>query len=158
MVTNEFVAKKLGEVLAFAKIGEEVFERGRRALEEVFTEKGINEMLHSVSEHRVAIENLAQDMGTTDITIPKSEKTADKLREMLRLYVGEKWDNPTELLEWHGFFEGAAIIHWKLVQGAAEALDHVRLKELAKTGLEFHENFLSEVSKQIKNVGAKKAL
>ena len=155
---SEFVAKKLGEVLAFARVGEEIFERGRVALEQVFTAKGVNELLHQISEHRVAIENLAEDLGTTEITVPKSEKTGEKLRKMLELYVGEEWDNPTELLEWHGFFEGAAIVHWKLVEGAAQALNHVTLKELAKTGIEFHENLLAEISKQIKYIGSKKAL
>ncbi len=155
---NEFTAKKLGEVLAFAKVGEEIFERGRQALATIFTEAGVNQTLHAISEHAVAIEDMAQDLGTTDITLPKSEKTAEKLRKMLELYVGEEWDNPTELLEWHGFFEGAAIVHWKLVEGAAQALEHVELKALAKTGVEFHEALLAKVSEKIKVVGGKKAM
>lgn len=155
---NEFTAKKLGEVLAFAKVGEAIFERGRAALNTVFTEHGVNQILHGISEQAVAIENLATDLGTTAITIPKSKKTGEKLEKMMELYVGEEWDNPAELLEWLGFFEGAALIHWKLVEGAAEALNHVDLKELVKIGINAHTELLKQVAEHIKTLGGRKAL
>lgn len=155
---NEFTAKKLGEVLAFARVGEEIFERGRAALNSVFTEHGVNQILHDISEHRVAIEALAAELGTNDITLPKSEKTAEKLRKMLELYVGEEWDNPAELLEWLGFFEGAALVHWRLVEGAGKALKHTDTVSLAKTGTSFHASLLNQVGEKIRDVGGSKAL
>lgn len=154
---NEFTAKKLGEVLAFANVGKEIFERGRMALEEVFTRDGVNNALHQISKHGIEIENLATELGSSEITLPKSKKTREKLEKMMELYVGEEWDNPAELLEWLGFFEGAAAIHWKLVEGAAEALDHVELKELANSGVGFHQELLSKVEQLIKDLGSKKA-
>ncbi|MBX4189932.1 hypothetical protein KW791_01370 [Candidatus Parcubacteria bacterium] len=155
---NEFTAKKLGEVLAFANVGKEIFEKGRMALEEVFTRDGVNNTLHQISKHGVEIENLAKELGTSEITMPKSQKTGDKLRKMMELYVGEEWDNPAELLEWLGFFEGAAIVHWKLVEGAAQALDHTELKALTETGVSFHQELLNKVSQLIKDLGGKKAM
>jgi hypothetical protein len=77
---------------------------------------------------------------------------------MMELYVGDQWDNPAELLEWLGFFEGAALIHWKLVEGAASSLDETQLKELAQTGTDFHQNLLTTVAKTIRELGGKKAL
>lgn len=154
---NEFTAKKLGEVLAFAIVGKEIFEKGREALEEVLTSEGVNQIIESVNAHANAITGLAGAEGTTDITLPKSEKTADKLRKMLDLYVGDEWDNSAELLEWLGFFEGAALVHWKLVEGAGQALEDDKLKDLAKTGVDFHHNLLAQVSEAIRNLGGKKA-
>ncbi len=154
---NEFTSKKLGEVLTFAKVGKEIFERGRKALGTVFTDKGVNQILHNISEQEIKITNLAEDLESTQITLPKSEKTGEKLRKMMELYVGEEWDNPAELLEWLGFFEGAAIVHWKLVEGAAEVLQKTELRELTRDGIEFHSKLLSDVSDQIKKLGYQKA-
>ena len=156
-MVNEFTAKKLGEVMAFARIGEEIFERGRNALDSVFTKGGVNKILHDISEHLIAIKELTKELGTAEITFAKCDKTGEKLRKMMELYVGEEWDNPAELLEWLGFFEGAAVIHWKLVEGAAQSLNHVSLKKLAKTGVGFHTDLLKDVGEKIKTVGNQKA-
>ncbi len=155
---NEFAAKKLGEVMAFARVGEEIFERGRAALEGVFTVHGVNQILHAISEHLVGLNDLAEVLGTAETTNAKCEKTSEKLRKMMELYVGEEWDNPAELLEWLGFFEGAALIHWKLVAGAAESLEHVDMQKLADTGVDFHQKLLADVGAKIHEIGAKKAL
>lgn len=154
---NEFTAKKLGEVLAFAVVGKETFEKGRNALTQVFASQGVEQILKDTADHANTITALAAGAGVSEITLPKSEKTAEKLRKMQDLYVGDEWDNPTELLEWHGFFEGAALVHWKLVEGAAEAIGHEELKKLARTGIDFHQNLLSQVSIKLKEVGGKKA-
>jgi hypothetical protein len=154
---NEFTAKKLGEVLAFAVVGKEIFEKGKDALTEVLTAEGVRNDTDRAQLHADAITGLAEEKGVSEITLPKSEKTAEKLRSMLDLYVGDQWDNPAELLEWLGFFEGAALIHWKLVEGAASALGDSKLKELASTGVNFHQNLLTQVSTSIRDLGGKKA-
>ncbi len=143
--------------MAFAIVGKEIFEKGKEALEQVLTPEGVSHIAESVNTHANAITDLAGTEGTTDITLPKSEKTADKLRKMLDLYVGDEWDNSAELLEWLGFFEGAALVHWKLVEGAGQALKDDRLKDLAKTGVDFHHNLLTQVSEAIRDLGGKKA-
>ena len=154
---NEFTAKKLGEVLAFAVVGEEIFEKGKEALTTVLGAGGVSRVVESAVAHASAITALATAEGTTEITLPKSEKTGAKLRQMLDLYVGDQWDNPAELLEWLGFFEGAALVHWKLVEGAGVALRDDKLKDLASTGVDFHQNLLAEVSTAIRELGGKKA-
>lgn len=154
---NEFTAKKLGEVLAFAVVGQEIFEKGKDALAQVLTQEGVAEASKKAGEHAQTIKNLAEAGGTSDITIPKSQKTGDKLRAMLDLYVGDEWDNPAELLEWLGFFEGAAVVHWKLVEGASSALKDAKLEELASTGVKFHQDLLLTVSERIRDLGGKKA-
>lgn len=154
---NEFTAKKLGEVLAFAVVGQEIFEKGKDALAQVLTVEGVAEAAKSMEGHAQAIKSLAEIRGTGEVTIPKSQKTGDKLRAMLDLYVGDEWDNPAELLEWLGFFEGAAIVHWKLVEGAGTALNDIKLQELAASGVKFHQNLLLTVSERIRDLGGKKA-
>src|SRR5258708_5403219 len=151
---NEFTAKKLGEVLAFAVVGKEIFEKGKDALGQVLTAERVDQIIKSASGHEDAIVMLAGGEGSRDITLPKSEKTADKLRKMLDLYVGDQWDNSAELLEWLGFFEGAALVHWKLVEGAGAALDDDTLRNLAITGVDFHQDLLTEVSRAIRDLGA----
>ncbi len=154
---NEFTAKKLGEVLAFANVGVEIFEKGKEALSQVLTPEGVGYVMENARGHARAITELAAAEGTSDTTISKSHKTGDKLREMLHLYVGDQWDNPAELLEWLGFFEGAALVHWKLVEGAALALKDDKLKDIAKIGVDFHHDLLTQVSESIRNLGGKKA-
>lgn len=41
----------------------------------------------------------------------KVNKTTNKLNSMMELYIGEKWDDPIEVLEWSSFFAGAAAAH-----------------------------------------------
>lgn len=154
---NEFTAKKLGEVLSFAIVGKEIFEKGKDALGLVLTPEGVQGVWDSASGHVQAITELAMTEGSSEITLPKSEKTAAKLRQMLDLYVGDQWDNSAELLEWLGFFEGAALVHWKLVEGTGQALDDDKLKDISRMGVEFHHNLLTQVSEAIRNLGGKKA-
>ncbi len=152
---NEFAAKKLGEVLAFSQIGVTVFEKGATALNTVLGEHAdsVVSSLKTQSENIIAI---AAEAGVIDITRLKSEKTGAKLLSMAELYIGDEWDNSAELLEWLGFFEGAAIVHWKLVHGAGEALAHQKLSELATEGITFHTDLLNAVSSAIEEYAKQK--
>ncbi len=155
---NEFTARKLGEVLAFSRLGVEIFEKGHQALEEGLPTSDIEATMSQLKDHVTRIESMAAKTGLDDVTLKKAEGTGNKLRSMLDLYVGDEWDNPAELLEWLGFFEGAAIVHWDLVMGAATSLNEPDLQELATTGREFHHAMLHTVEDSIKHLGAKKAL
>ncbi|MEK9157607.1 MAG: hypothetical protein AAB638_00260 [Patescibacteria group bacterium] len=154
---NEFTSKKLGEVLAFAIVGKEIFEKGKEALVQVFESDGVVKIIEEIEKHIATLTGLATTLNISEIAIPKSEKTSAKLREMLELYVSDQWHNPIELLEWLGFFEGAAIVHWKLVEGASKAINDAALIELSRIGLEFHQNLLDDVSTKIQAVGATKS-
>jgi hypothetical protein len=92
-----------------------------------------------------------------DITLAKAEATGTKLRAMRDMYVGDQWDNPAELLEWLGFFEGAAVVHWALVEGAGKGLQDQDLADLAKDGKSIHQNLLLAVEGSIKKIGEQKA-
>lgn len=154
---NEFTAKKLGEVLAFAKVGRETIDKGLRGFTQSFGEERVKEILESINSHTDLIHTIADSNSRLDVVEKKLESTGNKLREMRDMYVGDEWDNPTELLEWSGFFEGAALVHWSLVQGAAEETGNETLKSLATQGISFHKNLLNEIEGLLHSVGAEKS-
>lgn len=153
---NEFTAKKLGEVLAFSIIGKESLEKGKEGFVKVFGDdlEELKQRYEGISE---GIKEIVSDSEEKDITLNKAEKTSEKLRHMRDFYVGDEWDNSAELLEWSGFFEGAALVHWKLVEGAAESLESEGLKSLSEKGSEFHKEMLDKVSEKIKEIGIEKS-
>ncbi len=155
---NEFVAKKLGEVLAFAVVGKETFEKGKDAFVSVLGKEVLEDMIAETTKRVESIQAIATENQVQEIVNKKLEGTGKKLREMRDLYVAEQWDNPTELLEWSGFFEGAAIVHWALVEGIADALNHHTLKDLTKSAKEFHEMVLKNVEGELNGVGRKRAI
>ncbi len=161
---NEFVAKKLGEVLAFAEVGVETFERGRNAMQSAYGVERATQIIRDNKLHSEAIRKIADDNGVLEIVMKKLHGTETKLRAMRDLYVGDQWDNPTELLEWSGFFEGAAVVHWALVVGASEALltlthpmSHDDLILLANAGRDLHESILHDALNALHAIGKTKA-
>lgn len=136
---DEFSAKKLGEVLAFTKVGKDIINKSN-----LFTEK-----LDKFSGFEKEILKFVDIYKISEITLPKSEKTSIKLARMAEMYVGDEWDNPHEVMEWLGFFEGAAFVHWKLIEGVAAKLSDNELLSLTQQNIEFHKNFLEEVGKKI---------
>lgn len=152
---NEFAAKKLGEVLAFCRVGVETIERGHEAVSQVLED--VDGLANKLKDHATRIETIAENAGMSDVTLTKADGTGTKLRSMRDMYVGDEWDNPAELLEWLGFFEGAAIVHWALVEGAGKALTNGELEDLADKGKDLHEDLLEDVEDAIKKLGAKKA-
>ena len=155
---NEFTAKKLGEVLAFAVVGIETFEKGKIALVSVLGEDEVTKLISQSSKHRDVILKIAGVGNVLDIVNKKLEGTGMKLRAMRDLYVGDQWDNPTELLEWSGFFEGAAVVHWSLVKGAGERTNNQEIKNLAEEAVALHKEILDMAITQLHNVGMKKSV
>ena len=154
---NEFAAKKLGEVLAFALVGDETLEKGRSVLSPVLGENELTDILDKNRIHADELKKLAGELGVSEIVNAKFEKTGAKLREMRELYIGGEWENPTEILEWSGFFEGAAFVHWGLVKGVAETLNHELLMTLAEECMNFHHDLLDTISSELQSVGQAKA-
>jgi len=151
---NEFSAKKIGEVLAFCRVGIETLVKGRNALSPILE---VGKTITQIEDQEKIIRALVDAQSIGDITLPKAEKTADKLRAMRDMYVDGQWDNPAELLEWLGFFEGAAIVHFALVVGVADATKNQIIKDMASHGVHFHESVLTEVKKALEKIGEKKA-
>src|SRR6266540_2655870 len=123
LILNEFTARKLGEVLAFSRVGAETWKQAHPAFN--VPDSGadtISNLVRDLNAQAKQLEELAAEVEVAAITLTKAESTGNKLRQMRDLYIGDAWDNPAELLEWSGFFEGAAVVHWSLVVGAAESI------------------------------------
>ncbi len=153
MNINEFVAKKIGEVLAFTRVSTDTIEKGKTALTSIIGESQVMDMLEKNRIHGEELLRIATDAGVVDTTLAKAEKTEEKLKEMRELYVGGQWDNATELLEWSGFFEGAFIVHFALVRGAGEGLDNEPLITLANEGISYHYEILEHSESELGSVG-----
>src|ERR1700744_1265665 len=139
---NEFTANTLGTLLAFSHVGTDTYEKGRAALVEALGEEKVADIEEKNKMHADSITKLATDGGVIDTTLTKATATEEKLKKMRDLYVADQWDNATELMEWSGFFEGAAIVHWALMRGVAEGLDHAELLELTEEGVNWHYEML----------------
>lgn len=152
---NEFVGKKLGEVLAFSNIGIEMLERGEGALKD--TLPGYKGAKEAFSKQADEVKEVAESGGVGGVTAAKAEATGNKLRGMMETYIGDEWGNSAELLEWMGFFEGAAVVHWRLVEGAANSLGDGTLRRLSQEGVKLHRDLLSQAEESIAGVGSKRA-
>lgn len=153
---NEFVAKKLGEVLAFNQVGTDTYEKGGDALIATLGAERFADAEEKNRIHGEAVMKIATDAGMIDVTLAKAEKTGEKLKQMRDLYVGDQWDNATELMEWSGFFEGAAIVHWALVRGAAEGMNDETLLELSNEGVNWHYELLEMAEGELHSTGQNK--
>jgi hypothetical protein len=153
---NEFQAKKLGEVLAFEQIGIDTLTKAFEAYEIIFEASEVSRIEEQLTANAELIKEIAANAQVEDIVMQKSEKTGVKLRQMRDLYIGEQWDNPSEIAEWLGFQEGAAYVHWRLVEGAEKASHLPHLKQLAKGATDFHISLLELSSKYLEKLGKTK--
>lgn len=155
---NDFVAKKLGEVMAFAVLGNKTLEQGKEALlADVLSEDEFDRLKGLNETHQKKLEKFASEGGKSDVTLPKSDATVKKIGGMRDTYIGDEWDNATEIMEWMGFFEGAAIVHWALVSGAASALGNDELEELAEDAMTHHRQLLGSVEQYLRDNGSTRA-
>jgi hypothetical protein len=154
---NEFVAKKLGEVLAFNRLESDTLSKGRTALVAALGEEKIADIEDRNRLHNESVMKVATDAGMIDTTLAKADKTTEKLMTMRDLYVGDQWDNATELMEWSGFAEGAAIVHWALVRGCAEGLNDETLLTLAEEAINWHYELLEIAEAELGTTGQTKS-
>lgn len=155
---NEFSAKKLGEVLAFCRIGLSTIDQGNIALTQALGMQDVKNRRDQLTKFASEIEKIATEAECSEITIPKADKTEAKLASMRELYVGDEWDNAAELLEWSGFYDGAAIVHWALVQGVGDTIKNPELTDLAHTAMNFHDQVLKSTSNNLQEVGQTKSI
>lgn len=154
---NEFIAKKLGEVLAFTRVSTDTIARGRSALVAALGEEKVMDIEEKDRIHGEEVIRVATDAGVIDTTLAKADKTEAKLKQMRDLYVGDQWDNATELMEWSGFFEGAAVVHWALVRGAAEGINDEGLLILAQEAVNYHYELIELAESELGSTGQSKA-
>lgn len=106
--------RKIGELQAFATVGLELLERSGVVADVAYGD--------TLAELRRALqEQLSWTTPRADQQ--KAGKTILKLREMMERYIADEWHNPVELLEWSGFYFGAAAVHWSLVAGMLDEAD-----------------------------------
>lgn len=144
-------SKKLGEVLAFANVGVDTFEKGREGLVKVWDESEVEGLITTNKEHAESIKELINKSDMSDAGIDKSKATGEKLSSMRDMYIGDEWDDPIELCEWLGFFEGAAIVHWSLIKGFAEKEKDEDMEEVSDKAIEYHNRLFEKVNETIKN-------
>ncbi len=154
---NEFVGKKLGEVLAFASVGTDTYEKGRPALVAVLGEEKVMDIKEKNKMHGDEIMRLATEGGVIDTTLAKAQATEEKLKKMRELYVGDQWDNATELMEWSGFFEGAAVVHWALIRGVGQGLEDEEVLALTEEGVNWHYEMIEMAEGHLETIGSDKA-
>jgi hypothetical protein len=151
---NDFVARKIGEVMAFTRVGQEIFDKAPE-LSTVLDAELIADAKSKLKSQYNGLREAAGDKK--DVSETKADATSDKLRRLADTYVGEEWDNPVEVMEWLGFFEGAAVVHCALVKGAAETLENTDLASLAEEAGTLHHDFLHTVREALHRVGAERA-
>ena len=154
---NEFCAKKLGEVLAFASVSLDTAKQGNKAMTVILGDSGLADFIDNNEKQIETINQIAAEYEVTDIVNKKLAGTGEKLKKMRDLYIGDEWDNPTELLEWSGFFEGAAIVHWQLVIGISRGLSNNTIDDLAQKTLTFRKALFTLVEKKLNEFGEAKS-
>lgn len=132
--------------MAFCDLGLETFERARSVLEPAFGRKNYEDFLGDLKSDKEQIEVMADNKSVLSEVTAKAERTAEKIRTMRDTYVGDRWDELPEVLEWLGFFEGAAIVHFSLIEGIEETED------IGAAGASTHKNIFEKISQTIKTV------
>ncbi len=146
---NEFTAKKLAEVSAFAALADDITKRSNPQFELYAPE--VARRLSLISAPAIAIGEHEQLFAL------KVDKTVAKLTSMMELYIGDEWDNPVEVLEWLSFYAGAASAHADLATSALRTLALVSEADAIEALSQDFWIMLSEVKAQLSKVGAERA-
>ncbi len=152
---NEFTAKKSGEVLAFTQVGQQILQKAE-GIETVLGEStvmAITQQLKAFESELLAV--FKEDH--LEIAKIKAEATQIKLHDLAERYIGDEWNNPVEVLEWLGFFEGAAVVHCAVIEGAAAKLALNDLLPLATRMKEFHYETIRWVEAALQQAGSDRA-
>lgn len=151
---DSHVLRKVGEVLAFTQVGLDTFDRGQEALMRVFEEQEMDRILEQKNKALEQMESFLQHIDDAQSVQDKAALTSAKLVNMRDLYLQDEWSDHLEILEWLGFFEGAAIVHWGLIGGYTSARYVPELSNLASEMLEFHRTLLERVTALLIESGA----
>lgn len=155
---NEFIAKKIGEAKAFEEHTIWLLGKAKEAYSCFLTDIEIEGRTGDHEKNRDTIISIAESKGIKDQVEAKAEKTKAKLQGMAETYIGEKWNDTAEILEWTSFAEGAAIAHWGIVKGAAEALEEEALLTLSFDAIAEHSAHFDEAASELSGIGNTEAL
>lgn len=155
---NQFTARKLGEVCAFLQLNIDTYERAHQALTSVIDSPVYMSFMdaHKQIHQRIVTLSTEQDSHTT--VTEKADATYKKLATMRDAYIGDEWENPTEIYEWQGFAGGAGSAHAALVLGAAEASDNKTLAVLAKDAFNLLHDHLHDAQEYLATIGKQRGV
>lgn len=151
---DEKLAKKIGEIKAFTLLGIGLFEKSKDALTQVFGVDDMNQISHDLEVQLQSINEEISNSEFLEIIEEKTQKTKEKVSGMQSTYIGDKWNDSTELCEWLGFFEGAALVHFSLVSALSINKNLESLTHFANEGAIFHHNLLEKVKESIKKLAS----
>jgi hypothetical protein len=143
---DNFTSRKLGEVLAFAQVGLETYDKGKVALVAATDADLVARTMDGARDTADGITEFAAKHEVLEAVLEKAGATTQKLRSMREIYLKEEgWRDPAEMCEWLGFFEGAGVVHWAVIRGAAEAAGSAELRALAASGAKLHHDLLHAI-------------
>lgn len=152
---NEFTAKKSGEVLAFTQVGQQILQKAK-GIETVLGESTVLTIMEQLKTFESELLSVFED-DHLDTATTKAEATSIKLHDLAERYIGDEWNNPVEVLEWLGFFEGAAVVHCAVIEGASAKLALHDLLPLATRMKDFHHEALRGVEAALQQAGSDRA-
>lgn len=139
----------MGEVLAFAKFGEDTMKKGEKAMTDAFGEPFVKEFFENNQNHIDVLYEIANAADMQTVMCDKSAKTFEKFEKMRDVYLHDEWDDAVEIMEWLGFFEGAAIVHWSLVSGLSKKQENEKLHALCVKAQKMHEELFETITETI---------
>jgi len=151
---NTFIAGKMGEVLAFARVGIDTLTKGREAFLKIFDASVLDAAADELKKLEASILALAKNEGRAEKVESGAQETANKVTKMRDTYLGGKWNEASEVLEWMGFYTGAALVHWYLLSGAGKAHGPAQLEELSTEALRFYTSLFAQDEKLLAKIGA----
>jgi len=145
--------QKLGEILAFSQRGVEIYQKNRSPLQAALDPTEIDNVIHKNQEiSNKLVETLKKSPDAADATETemqeKAEKSIKKFKAMEDVYL-EGSKEPAEVMEWLGFFEGSAMVHFSLVHDMAKEEKLDDFAGIAKDGEKFHHDTLHKIRKSI---------
>lgn len=141
---TEKVAKKIGEAYAFAQVLSDTFESNTEVMTELFGDHA-QSIIDVTRVQREELADIADENRMSEIVLPKAERTGAKITKMGEMYVGDDWDDVAEVLEWMSFFVGGAIVHWQLITGSAEEMNHDHFGNISGVGTEYYVSLMKQL-------------
>lgn len=152
---KQFTAKKLGEVLAFATVGNEMLEKNETAFREYLGVELLAHVLETNAMHAKNIRHIGETEGMWETMEKTAKESGGKLEKMRDVYLNDS-SNVSDLFEWFSFVEGAAYGHFMVLKGAAERANDEALLELAEDGSTFHYELLAHIVEELEEIGEDK--
>jgi hypothetical protein len=153
---TEKTAKKIGEAYAFAQVLLDTFESNIEVMTELFGNHA-DSILEITRIQQEELADIASENDMLEIVLPKADKTTMKITSMGEMYVGNDWDDVAEVLEWMSFFVGGAIVHWQLITGSANEMNHDHFGNVAGVGTEYYATLMTQLREYSILVGKARA-